>query len=117
MYKLILLTLIALCLTSEIKIIFEFIDRNKDGVISVEELALYLDDFKIDDFKDSLAGAKSLIHPLESIPWREFYNRYKHLDAPKIAAKPEQIHLALTSDPSEMTVMWATKGKDLNYKL
>lgn len=110
--KFLLLVLAVLCFASEMKIIFNFIDRNKDGVISAEEIALYLEEYKISDFKDALGGAKNLLGDLESITWEEFYKRYQHLDSPKSASQPEQIHLSITNDPTEMVVMWATKGKN-----
>ena len=102
------------CKEDTLRTYFDVIDLNHDGKISIAEFAKYLLDF-IDEknernIKMAHLGAKQILNNKE-MTLKKFEKIYKKLKEPEDDAEPQQIHLSVTGNPTEMIIMWATKSK------
>jgi predicted MPP superfamily phosphohydrolase len=95
------------------------IDSNHDGVLTINEIAKYVCRYSQKDTEHAYSSclsqrqARIMMEQLDNdrsgtISWEEFRRKYRPYP---IEGAPQQVHLAVTTIPSEMVVMWVTRDK------
>jgi hypothetical protein len=96
----------------ELKAYFNIIDKNFDGVISINEMSNFLLEFteKTKNSKfETYADAKKMLGEQGNITWTQFNQKYSpHFDVE--VEKPQQVHISVTQKEDEMRIMWLTYG-------
>jgi hypothetical protein len=112
--SILLMLTVVLCQKSDsLRSYFNIIDKNRDGKITISELADYLIEFvHVQDEKAkkmAYINARDVLNQ-KDMNWQQFSKRFEILKEPTSDVEPQQIHLSVTGNPTEMIVMWATKS-------
>eukprot|EP00456_Euglypha_rotunda_P033581 TRINITY_DN25954_c0_g1_i6.p1 TRINITY_DN25954_c0_g1~~TRINITY_DN25954_c0_g1_i6.p1 ORF type:complete len:186 (+),score=31.61 TRINITY_DN25954_c0_g1_i6:98-655(+) len=96
--------------TTNLKLLFDGVDVNHDGSLSISEIQQYVDSetkkYPSEERVMPIIQYLDVNHDA-SVDWSEFRQKFLTLDITS-GLDPEQIHLALTNDPTEMVVMWCS---------